>query len=335
MPATLTIPPLLGGGLVLGYRCPSRCRHCLYDAGPERRDGLPESPEALEALLDLLAERGPNARYHIGGGEPFLDLELLTRAVVAMSRRGLALDYVETNAAWVKDGDHAAGVLTELRHHGLRCVLVSLSPFHAEFIPLDRTLALIEAAEGSLPGGAFVWIPGLLDDVRAAPAGRGGRIDLEALLARRGDGYARQLAARYSVVPAGRAGRYLHEHGQRIPWSEAAAGQRCAARLQDTTHFHVDGQARYVPGLCAGIVLPLSEVPGEVELSRYPALCALVTGGPESLVELCRSEAGFEPNETYSGACDLCTDVRRRLHAHDAAAYPELGPPGFYGADGA
>jgi hypothetical protein len=335
MSKTLTIGPLQGGGLVLGYRCPSRCRHCLYDAGPERRDGLPESPEALEALLDLLVQRGPRARYHIGGGEPFLDLALLGRAVAGMTQRGLALDYVETNAAWVKDGDHAQGVLAELREQGLHCVLVSLSPFHAEFIPLDKTLALIEAAERTLPGGAFVWIPGLLEDIRAAPAGRGGRIDLEALLARRGPRYARQLAARYSVVPAGRAGRFLFAHEQRRPWREAAAGHRCTSRLRDTTHFHVDGQGRYVPGLCAGIVLPLAEVPGQIDLSRYPSLRALVSGGPAALVALARAEAGFLPDESYAGACDLCTEVRRHLHAHDSAAYPELGPPGFYGDHGA
>ena len=335
MSPELTIGPLLGGGLVLGYRCPSRCRHCLYDAGPHRRDGSPANSAALDAILDLLAERGPHARYHIGGGEPFLDVDLLESAIDGMARRGLTLDYVETNAAWVKDGDHAAGVLVELRDLGLRCVLVSLSPFHAEFIPLERTLALIEAAERSLPGGAFVWIPGLMDDVRAAPAGRSGRIDLEALLAQRGQRYARQLAARYSVVPAGRAGRYLHDHGQRVPWREAAADARCTGRLQDTTHFHVDGQCRYVPGLCAGIVLPLAEVPGQIDLSRYPALRALVVGGPLALVELGRAEQGFEPAETYSGACDLCTDVRRHLQAHDAAAFPELGPPGFYGNHGA
>lgn len=335
MTETLTIGPLQGGGLVLGYRCPSRCRHCLYDAGPHRHDGLPGSPEALEALLDLLAERGPHARYHVGGGEPFLDLELLGRAVAGMTRRGLALDYVETNAAWVKDSDHAQGVLAELRKQGLGCVLVSLSPFHAEFIPLEKTLALIDVAERTLPGGAFVWIPELLEDIRAAPPGRGGRIDLEALLAQRGPRYARQLAARYAVVPAGRAGRYLFAHEQRRPWREAAAEARCTGRLRDTTHFHVDGQGRYVPGLCAGIVLPLAEVPGQVELQRYPALRALVSGGPAALVALARAEAGFEPDATYAGACDLCTEVRRRLHAHDAAAYPELGPPGFYGADGA
>jgi hypothetical protein len=331
MSPELTIGTLLGGGLVLGYRCPSRCRHCLYEAGPHRRDGLPADEAALEALLDLLADRGPGARYHIGGGEPFLDLDLLAGAVEGMTRRGLALDYVETNAAWVGDADHAAGALGRLADAGLGCVLVSLSPFHAEFIPLARTLALIEAAERTLAQGAFVWIPDFLRDLAEAP--RDERLDLDALLAARGDAYARELVRRYSVVPAGRAGRFLHAHGQRRPWREVARQADCRGRLRDTTHFHVDGQGRYVPGLCAGLVLPLEEVPGAVDLERYPLLAALVDGGPAALVELAAGAAGFEPGPTYSSACDLCAHARRHLHRHrrsHGGGYRELGPPGFY-----
>ena len=69
----------------LGYRCPSACRHCLYNAGPHRRDGAPESVTALSELLDELARRAGRARYHIGGGEPFLDLDLLEAAVGGLS----------------------------------------------------------------------------------------------------------------------------------------------------------------------------------------------------------------------------------------------------------
>jgi len=236
---SLTIGPLVGGGLVLGYRCLSRCRHCLYDAGPWRRDGIPADEAALDALLDQLAARAPRARYHIGGGEPFLDPELLLRAVAGMGRRGLALDYVETSAAWVRGADHADGALEALAAEGLGCVLVSLTPFHAEFIAPERTLALIEAAERVRPRGAFVWILDFLPDLRQAPPGSDGRIDLEALLARRGAGYARQLAQRYSVMAAGRAGRFLHGQGQRVAWQAAARAAHCRERLQDTTHFHV------------------------------------------------------------------------------------------------
>jgi hypothetical protein len=321
MPDALAIGALQGGGLVLGYRCPSHCRHCLYGCGPHRRDGEGD----LEAVLDLLAARAPGARYHVGGGEPFLDLERLERAIAGLAGRGLALDYVETNAAWVRDADHAAATLERLARAGLDCVLVSLSPFHAEFVPLARTLALVAAAEAVLPGGAFVWIPELRHDLAGQAPGQ--RLDLDAFLAARGDDYARRLAARYGLVPAGRAGRFLHDHGVRRPWREVAGAAECRARLRDTTHFHVDLAGQYVPGLCAGLVLPLAEVPGEIDLARYPILAALVRGGPAALVELALPQ-GFTPEETYASACDLCTHARFFLHGR--GDFAELGPPGFY-----
>jgi len=324
----LRIGPLHGGGLVLGYRCPSRCRHCLYGAGPRRRDGAPPDEGALEALLDELARRGPHARYHIGGGEPFLDKTLLRRAIDGLRRRGLVLEYVETNASWVTSARQAEEILDELAEVGLDCVLVSLSPFHAEFVPPRRTMTLIEAAQRVLRGGAFVWIADFLPDIAGVEGSD--RLDLEALLESRGDSYARALASRYGLVPGGRTGRYLHHHGLRRPWQELVDEAPCRRRLADTSHFHVDGEGKYVPGLCAGIVLPLDAIPGEVDLSTRPILAALVREGVGGLVELA-GQRGFSPSETYSSACDLCNHVRAFLfqagydHSED-----ELGPVGYY-----
>jgi len=181
-----------------------------------------------------------------------------------------------------------------------------------------------EAARRLLRGGAFVWLPEFLPDL--APFPRNSTIDLEALLTRRGDDYARELAARYSLTPGGRAGRFLHRHGVRRPWRHFDDPSLCRRRLCDTSHFHVDLGGAYVPGLCAGIVLPLAEVPGEIDLARYPLLRWLAEGGPAALVDFARDFA-FEPNETYSSACDLCTHVRDHLHGE---GFLELGPDGFY-----
>jgi hypothetical protein len=324
MALTLHIGELHGGGLVLGYRCPSRCQHCLYGCGPHRRDGEPEDRDALERVLDLMAERGPRARFHIGGGEPFLDLGRLEQAVEGLLRRGLALDYVETNAMWVRDAEHADATLQRLAERGLQCLLVSLSPFHAEQVPLSRTLRLIESAERVLPGGAFVWIPEFARDLAGTDPEQ--RLDLDGWLAQRGAPYARELAARYGLVAAGRAGRYLYRHGAQTPWRDLLASARCRQRLTDTSHFHVDGHARYVPGLCAGLELPLEQLPGTVDLSDYPVLAALVSGGLRALVDLARNH-GFEPDDSYSSSCDLCTHVRLLLYPR---RFPELGPEGFY-----
>ncbi len=327
MTAFYQLGGFLGGGLVLGYRCSSRCRHCLYACGPHRRDGKP-SFEELEQVLDLLAERAPQARYHIGGGEPFLDFPLLKHAVSGMSERGLSLDYIETNSSWVKSAEQAEQVLCELAALGLKSVLVSVSPFHAEFVPPFKTKTLIAAAQRALPHGPFVWIPEFLRDMTDWPQTE--RLDLGAQIDEHGDAYALGLGDRYGLIPGGRAGRFYFDHGRSRPWQELTNQAPCAARLRDTSHFHVDGQGRYVPGLCAGLVLPLEKLPGPLELEDYPIIAALLE--PEGLDLLVRRARamGFKPASTYSAACDLCTHARGYLFAHDPT--PDLGPEGFYDA---
>ena len=322
METKVHIGELYGGGLVLGYSCSSRCRHCLYGCGPHRRDG--GAPDRLDAILDQLAEVAPHARYHIGGGEPFLNLTLVEHAVRGLGERGLHLEYIETNASWVRSRKHAEETLAGLAAAGLRCVLVSVSPFHAEFVPYARTRDLIAAARDVLPGGAFVWIPDFIPDLERGNVER--TFDLEGLLAERGDRFALGLADRYGLVLGGRAGRYAATHGQARPWRQFSNETTCRSRLSDTGHFHVDLDGLYVPGLCAGIALPLDEVPGELDLTRYPALAALVSGGPAALVEVA-SELGFEPLATYSAPCDLCTHVRGFLHR---AGFAGLGPAAYY-----
>lgn len=314
----------IAGGLVLGYRCAARCRHCLYACGPHRRDGEPDDAAGLEAVLDSLAKRAPRARYHIGGGEPFLNPTRLTRTVTGFIDRGLSLEYVETNASWVTDTAATEAMLADLAQRGLGAVLVSLSPFHNEFVPLRKTLILIESARRVLPYGPFVWVPEFLEDLRTFP--HDARLDFDALIAAKGDTYARNLAARYHLVVAGRAGRYLAAHNVRIPWRELADGSSCAERLVNTHHFHVDGQGSYVPGLCSGLVLPFDRIPGPVDLRAYPVLEALVRGGPAKLVELAR-DRGFTPDDHYASACDLCTHARLALYPY---GFTELGPSGFY-----
>jgi hypothetical protein len=320
-----TIDNFIGGGIVLGYRCTNSCRHCLYACGPYRKDGKP-SPKELTKLLDCLVEWAPRANYHIGGGEPFIDVPLLKQAIVEMEERQLSLDYVETNAGWVRDENHARQVLLELGRLGLKGLLVSVSLFHAEQIPFDKTMTLIEAAQRELINGCLIWLPHFINVLSAFDSKK--RVDLESLLKKKGDTYAVQMAQSYGLIPAGRAGRFFARHGLRYPAEQVAGRPPCQHRLWDTSHFHVDGQGRYVPGFCAGLTVPMAELVQGLELSRYPVVQTLLR--PDGLSKLLREaiEMGFVPLEGYSAACDLCTHLRLFLYQHRPT--PDLGPEGFY-----
>jgi hypothetical protein len=318
----LRIRRLHAGGLNLGYRCSSRCRHCLYACGPHRRDGAGK----LEPVLDALAERAPHAVYHVGGGEPFLDRDLLAAVLDGFHDRGLNLDYVETNASWVRGQAHARRVLEECRGRGLRGLLISVSLFHAEFVPPGRTLDLVDAAYQVFPRGVIVWLPHFLRLISAME--RDERLDLTGLIDEKGDRLALEIGLGYGLIPGGRAGRYLARHGKRTAW-DAIERPSCLERLENSTHFHVDLEGNYVPGLCGGIVLPLDAIPGDVPLGDYPLLDLLVRGGPTGLARWAMRTHDFEPDpQGYSGACDLCTHVR--LHVHGLDDFKELGPLGFY-----
>lgn len=327
MVRTLNIGHLVSGGIVLGYRCQSACRHCLYGSGPHRHDGKPTADQ-LEQLLDLLTHRAQATRFHIGGGEPFLDIALLKQTIHGMNKRGLFLEYVETNAGWVKNAAQAEDTLSALAAVGLDCVLVSLSPFHAEHVQRKKVHILLNAAESVLARGAFAWMETFEKDLSREDENN--KLDFNQFLGKRNPAYASQLAARYGLVPGGRTARYLFEHGHSIPTAEAVKNAPCAHRLRDTTHFHVDGDGLYVPGLCAGLVLPMGLIPGEIDLTPFPVIRTLLE--PEGLAKLVKKAraAGFTPHEGYSSPCDICNHVRYFLSSHDRSA--DLGPVGYYHA---
>jgi MoaA/NifB/PqqE/SkfB family radical SAM enzyme len=134
--ANFTINHLISGGLITNYVCTSRCRHCLYNAGPHRENKFIDA-ETAEANLRVVRDLGCYS-VHIGGGEPLLRPDKLEQVFDVAAKVGVRIDYVETNSSWYKDPHSARQTLKRLKRHGLKTLLVSISPFHNEFIPFSR-----------------------------------------------------------------------------------------------------------------------------------------------------------------------------------------------------
>lgn len=92
---------------MLSYRCNAECRHCMYACAPQWKEGW-ISTEDLATMLEQLSrtiEASPggseqislNHGLHISGGEPFLNFDLLCRAVETASGLGIPSIFVETN----------------------------------------------------------------------------------------------------------------------------------------------------------------------------------------------------------------------------------------------
>ena len=131
----MPIRRLYSGGIIANYQCPAACGHCLYGCSPEAQPGYIDEATAAR-LCEALRRMGCRG-LHIGGGEPFLNVEGLAGLVKAINGSGIGLDYIETNAAWITDDDERnRRILSDVANAGGGCIMVSADPFHVEFVPL-------------------------------------------------------------------------------------------------------------------------------------------------------------------------------------------------------
>jgi hypothetical protein len=328
----LKVPPFSSLGIILSYQCSNECRHCLYACSPGWEDWI--SDETLDRLLSEIAR---NSRFlegiHIAGGEPFIRPDRVVRAVEAVSAAGLPIDYIETNAFWARHDGETEEILLRLKEAGLPAVLVSVSPFHQEFIPLERADRLIRVASRVFgPGGVRVFTDFFLQQL--AGADHRYPVPFEDYLEAIGPEKASlDIADRYGLVPNGRAPLELGILYARHPASHFRGGN-CAAELTSPHHGHVDLYGNVITGLCAGLSVGngrnLGALASGTDLTTRPVLRRLQEGGAGALADFASSGYGFrEDPEGYIAKCHLCLDVRRHL-ARSGAEFPELEPKGFY-----
>ena len=160
--AEFKIKRLVSGGLITNYFCASRCRHCLYNCSPNW-DKKYITPQTAEENLRTILKLGCSS-VHIGGGEPLLRPDALGDVLEIAGKVGVEIEYVETNSAWFKDPNSAMAILLNLRKRGLQTLLVSISPFHNEFIPFSRIQGVIEAARQT-GIGIFPWMSDFMADL--------------------------------------------------------------------------------------------------------------------------------------------------------------------------
>lgn len=141
---TLQVPLLRSGGIILGYQCNLGCRHCNYNCGPNAGSWMTE--DTLDEVLDALSRERRLLDVHLAGSEPTLNPDLLVMAIRKALEKKLRLSYVETNGHFAHSMDSARKTLLPLKQAGLNAVLVSVSPYHNEAVPLRHTLNCLHAA---------------------------------------------------------------------------------------------------------------------------------------------------------------------------------------------
>lgn len=319
-------------GIILSYRCPCACQHCLYNCGPGWKDWM--TVETLGEALESARACGPGVQVHLTGGEPFLNFDLLQEGVRIARTLGIPR-YVETNAGWCTDEDRTRERFTALRDAGLQAVLISCSPFHAEHIPPARTIRAIEQALAVFgPAGVIVYLPEWLALVQSFG------VDTTTPLSRYVERYGQMSASRmlwdgYGIIPGGRAGYALGQFARKRP-APAFQGHTCRTEILYAPHSHLDLYGHYISGFCGGLTVgdwhELPRVRTDLAAGRLPPLVAtLVRAGPYGLFQMAVAEYGYaELPAGYAGKCHLCVDVRQ--HLVQRAEFAELRPRAFYDA---
>jgi hypothetical protein len=333
MTRSLTVPPLVSGGVMLSYRCTNTCRHCMYRCSPKRADAWITLDQA-DAILDALAREPQLMDIHYAGGEAMLKPDLLAEIIRRTVARGIDISYLETNGFWASSVDQAEAEFRKLAEAGLEAVLISASPFHIEFTPWKRTRNCIEGAQRVFgASGTIVWtyqvarVLDTLDDSRTYTC--------EEFLDAIGHADDPDMLERiYPIKPHGRVVEAMRECYPRQS-AEAFEGQSCANTLESTVHFHIDPDGRLFTGSCPGITVSRADNyhPTITETS-HPLYTRLHAAGPYELMEWAIAEHGYTPRDDgYIAKCDLCYHVRLHLCDVVPGVFSELDADEFYATD--
>ena len=326
--AEFKIKQLISGGLITNYFCVSSCGHCLYNCSPHW-DRKYIEPQAAEENLRTVRKLGCSA-VHIGGGEPLLRPDELGDVLKIAGKVGVQIEYVETNSAWFKNPDSAMAILLKLRRQGLQTLLVSISPFHNEYIPFSRIKGVIAAARQA-GIGIFPWVSDFITDLSKLDAACTHSLkEFEVLFGR---DYIMRLLQRYWVHMGGRALEtyrpYLAKKSAEEICEENIGG--CAAEFLNTQHFHLDLFGNYIPGLCSGLAIKREDLGQPLAANKYPVLTMLFDHGIRGIFKMAQENFDYVPaKDSYINKCDLCTEIRTLFVKYDFGSSTELSPRQFY-----
>ena len=331
------MPQPISVGLVLSYKCSAECRHCMYACSPKwKGDWIGQ--EDLETVLSQLAGKispspwgaqaiGVNDGLHFTGGEPFLNFELLLKAVKIADEHKIPSTFVETNCYWSKDDDVTRDKLRLLQENGLKGILISVNPFYAEYVPFERSERCIRISEEVFSKNVMVYQSEYYRQFREL--GIKERISIENYLKLTTK---EDLAERVELFLMGRAAYQLKGFYSLFP-PDTFFDEPCHPPFLRNWHNHFDNYGNILPGYCGGISLGswqnLERLLKEgIDLEAHPVLGFLIAEDVQGLFQFARDLGYQESRKGYVSKCDLCLDLRKYLCS--IQDFEELNPKEFY-----
>jgi len=300
---------------LLTFKCPSKCKHCSYVAGP-RRTGSMKLPEA-EGHLKGLVDTQPLRSFGVHGGEPFLYFDLLKHIIQKAKELDITHTWVITNGFWAKNEEKANQMLFELRKAGLANMTFSVDGFHQEFIPfkyvktgietaarlgfnrvsVDSYFVVGEDADNFYDRSTRKSVKSLeeLDNIEIHKR----QADLEG----RGASELRKYAKPSKGMPSGKC---------HIPFW-------IGGDLKSPQGIEIDfrGNVTLCPGICIGNTRrkPLTKILLDYDINEQPILSLINKEGPIGLLKVATAK-GLVRQQGYVNECHLCYEMRKFLRPH-------------------
>lgn len=325
-----------GAGIIVTYKCSAACLHCCYSSSP-KRDGEYMSKETADKIFALLKDMGCHS-VHIGGGEPFMNFDKLLEVCKSALEHHVSVDYIETNASWFTDDNGVSEKLKKLSAAGVDCLLISIDPFHNEFVPYSKIKNLVKCCRKN-GMGTFLWQSRFEHIVRQMDENTVHSLsEYENIF---GEDFIKSVAESYGLGYNGRALRILERFAEKkdlYPYGHflKEAGDSCGGKIKSLHHFHVDYEGNLIPPSCNGFRANVFDLCGEgLDGEKYIYFSAVAGGGLEALFKKAVG-LGFAPKEEgYVSKCALCFDMKKyiceSIRAKTGAEPTDIGPAGFFG----
>ena len=295
----------------------------MFASSPEcKKDYM--TRDMAENVASLL-ERAGTISVHIGGGEPFMDFDGLCTLIQALNRHGIGIDYIETNGYWANDEEFAKRRLEVLKRLGVYTIMVSVDPFHIEYVPLERALKLVSLLQKH-GFDYFIWQQRFLKRLMALDTTK--THTKEELMSVLGDDYITETAREYGLGINGRALHFAPSLYGKKQADVFATDDECPS-LTRPHHCHIDLYGNAIPSRCTGIQAEAEDyLCGNIARDKYPVLARLISGGTKELLEYAK-ECGFVPDKDgYATRCAFCFAMREFLEKNCPSQ--DLGPADFY-----
>lgn len=315
----------LYSGIIMNYVCTAECRHCMFASSPSCPKNY-ISHDMADHLASVLKKAGTSS-VHIGGGEPFMNFSALCSLIEALNRHGVGVDYIETNAFWAKDEEVIRNRLSVLRSLGVTTIMVSVDPFHIEFVPLERPIRLCRIMN-EMDFDYFIWKDTYLRRflrLRMDPTKTYTKEELQKIL---GKDYITDTASEYGIGMNGRALTIAGKIYPNRPAETWITSAPCSSLL-DVCHCHLDLYGNIVPSGCPGIAAEAEDYLNErIPPEKYPVMARLLRGGTAALYEYAKEKGFLSSPEGYPTKCTFCYAMRDYLRRN--APSDDLAPDEFY-----